>query len=396
MRVDRAVMGWWIPCILGLEATTPLRWEGAEQLPKGPALILSNHASLFDPFFAVMAAKRPIHWLATQAAMQEPILGWVLFTFGSVPKKKFVPDATAIRQLKKWADYGGLVGSFPEGERSWDGELLPLLPGIESLVRLLKLPVVPTRVLNADRVMPRWAERRRRGQVKVVFGQPREFDRKTKPELIRAWLREQLTIDQLDEHNHFPVHSRGKLAAGLNNPLFRCPRCGAWDALVERDDDLRCRECLASWAVSVRNTLEARGGGAQTMTIVEARRQIRERLRADAFVVDDRRFEREGLIATSEPMALLDVSGEIAQPLGEHVMQLRPDTLRFVDRRGHTALELPLDQIVNANVELRRRLNFRRKDGATYEALLPRESPLKWAELVEHWRLAAGATTEQA
>jgi 1-acyl-sn-glycerol-3-phosphate acyltransferase len=396
VRVDRAVMGWWLPCMVGLEATTPLRWEGAEHLPEGPALILSNHTSLFDPFFAVIAAKRPIHWLATQAAMQDPVLGWVLFTFGSVPKKKFVPDATAIRQLKKWADYGGIVGSFPEGERSWDGELLPLLPGIESLVRLLKVPVVPTRVLNADRVMPRWAERRRRGHVKVSFGQPRAFERKTKPELIREWLREQLTIDQLDERNHFPVQSRGNLAGGLGNPIFRCPRCGAWDALVERDDLVRCRECTATWQVTVRNTLEARGGGATSMTIVEARHRIRARNREDGHVVDARAFEREGLIAASEPMRLLDVSGDEGKPLGQHRMLLSADTLRFVDAEGHARVELPLAHVVNANVELRRRLNFRLKDGTTYEALLPRESPLKWAELVEHWRLAAGATTEQA
>jgi hypothetical protein len=77
-------------------------------------------------------------------------------------------------------------------------------------------------------------------------------------------------------------------------------------------------------------------------------------------------------------------------------MLLSADTLRFVDAEGHARVELPLAHVVNANVELRRRLNFRLKDGTTYEALLPRESPLKWAELVEHWRLAAGATTEQA
>lgn len=394
--VDRAVRLWWHPCIVGLEATIPLRWEGRENLPDGPALILSNHASLFDPFFTIMAAKRPIHFLATQAAMQDPVLGRVLQTFGSVPKKKFVADASAIRQLKKWADLGGLVGSYPEGERSWDGELLPLLPGIESLARLLKVPVIPVQVLNADRVMPRWAARRRTGRVKVVFGEPVEFERKTKPELIRSWLVDKLTIDQLDERNHFPVRSRGRLAAGLDNPLFRCPKCMAWDSLVALDDDARCRECLATWRITTHNTMEGRSGGARTMTIVEARKLLRERNQADGWLVDDHRFEREGVIAESEPMQLLDVSGDVAQPLGERRMRLTASALCFVDREGQTRLELPLGEIVNANVELRRRLNFRTKDAITYEADLPSESPLKWAYMVEHWRLAAGASTESA
>lgn len=395
-RVERAVRGWWYPVIVALEATTPLRWSGRENLPDGPALILSNHASLFDPFFTIVAAKRPIHFLATQAAMQDPVLGRVLFTFGSVPKKKFVADAMAIRQLKKWADFGGLVGSYPEGERSWDGELLPLLPGIESLIRLLKLPVVPVQVLNADRVMPRWAERRRSGTVKVLFGEPQVFDRKTQPELIRKWLLEKLTVDQLDERNHFPVRSRGQLAAGLSNPLFRCPKCLAWDSLVAQSDDLRCRECLATWRITTTNTMEGRSGGAPTMTIVEARARIRAGNQADEFLVDPLRFTREGVVAQSEPMQLLDVSGEIAKSIGEYRMVLTASALRFVDREDRAQLELPLAEIVNANVELRRRLNFRTKDHTTYEASLPVESPLKWAQLVEHWRLAAGASTESA
>ena len=379
---------------VALEATTPLRWSGRENLPDGPALILSNHASLFDPFFTIVAAKRAIHFLATQAAMQDPVLGRVLYTFGSVPKKKFMVDVTAIRQLKKWADLGGLVGSYPEGERSWDGELLPLLPGIESLIRLLRIPVVPVQVLNANRVMPRWAERLRRGNVMVKFGQPRTFDRNTKPELIRSWLSQKLTVDQFDERNHFPVRSRGQLAAGLNNPLFRCPKCMAWDSLVAQDDDLRCRDCRGTWRVTTSNMMHGRSGGARTMSIIDARARILARNRADEFVADQRDFERAGVVGRSEPMQLFDVSGDVAKPIGERRMQLTASALRFVDPAGRTQLELPLVDIVNANVELRRRLNFRMRDHTTYEAKLPNESPLKWAQLVEHWCVSAGARPE--
>lgn len=385
---------YWHAGRLALEMTTPLRWSGRENLPDGPALILSNHASLFDPFFTIVAARRAIHFLATQAAMQDPWLGRVLFTFGSVPKKKFIVDVTAIRQLKKWADLGGLVGSYPEGERSWDGELLPLVPGIESLIRLLRIPVVPVQVLNANRVMPRWAERLRRGRVMVTFGEPRTFDRNTKPALIRSWLLDKLTVDQFDERNHFPVRSRGQLAAGLNNPLFRCPKCMAWDSLVAEDDDLCCRDCRATWRVTTANIMRGHSGGARTMSIIEARAQIRARNQAEAFVVDQRGFEREGVIVRSEPMQLFDVSGDVAKRIGERRMVLTPSALRFVDPAGRTKLELPLADLVNANVELRRRLSFRMRDHTTYEANLPVESPLKWAQLVEYWCEAAGARSE--
>jgi 1-acyl-sn-glycerol-3-phosphate acyltransferase len=385
--VDRTTSIFLGPCRLALRGIAPLSWTGVENLPiDGPALVLSNHVSLFDPWFTITAAGRTIHFLATAAAMRDPILGLVLRSFGSIPKKKFTNDPGAIRALKKWVDLGSMVGTYPEGERSWDGELLPLLPGIEALVRLLKVPVVPVRVLNADRVMPRWAARRRFGPVKIEFDEPRLFARGDPPELIRAWLEDKLRIDQSDERNHAPVRGR-ELALGLENPLFRCPRCFAWNALVPSGDEIRCRECTATWEVDTRNHLLGRSGGARSMSIVEVRAAIRERNR-ESFVIDERCFAREGVIASSEPCELIDVTETIPKPLGRARMILDRQRLRFVDTKGDERLRLELAELVNANVELRRVLAFRNKDDRLYEVRLPRESPLAWAELVEHWRKA--------
>lgn len=384
--VDRTTSALLRPARLAMRVIAPLRWQGVENLPTdGPALVLSNHVSLFDPWFTITAAGRAIHFLATAAAMRHPIMGLVLRTFGSIPKKKFTTDPGAIRAMKSWVDLGGIVGSYPEGERSWDGELLPLLPGVEALVRLLKVPVIPVRVLNADRVLPRWARRRRFGPVKIVFDEPRLFARKEPPAHVRTWIEDKLRIDQRDESNHMPVHGH-ELALGLDNPLFRCPQCFAWDALVPSSDEIRCRECVAIWTVDTRNHLLGRSGGARSMTIVEARAAIRERNRERGFIVDERRFARDGVIASSEPCELRDVTEKIAQPLGRVRMILDREVLRFVDPNGRDRLRLELAELVNANVELRRILAFRRKDDRLYEVRLPLESPLKWAELVEHWR----------
>ncbi|HLT40404.1 MAG TPA: lysophospholipid acyltransferase family protein [Enhygromyxa sp.] len=384
-RTTRLLLG---PCRLALRGIAPLSWEGVENLPdEGPALIQSNHVSLFDPWFTITAAGRTIHFLATAAAMRDPVMGLVLRSFGSIPKKKFVTDPGAIRSMKTWVDLGGIVGSYPEGERSWDGELLPLLPGAEALVRLLRVPVIPVRILNADRVMPRWAARRRFGPVKIVFDEPRTFTRKHPTADIRAWLESKLRIDQSDERNHAPVRGR-ELALGLENPLFRCPRCFAWDALVPSGDEIRCRECTATWRVDTRNQMLGRSGGARSMRIVEARAMIRERNR-EHFVVDERRFARDRVIASSEPGELGEVTDKQLEPLGRVRMILTPERLRFVDRRGRDRLVFELAELLTAHVEIRRVLEFRGKDGRVHELRLPLESPLKWAELVEHWRKAA-------
>ena len=387
--VDRTTRAFVHPCRLALRGIAPLSWEGLEHLPTdGPALVLSNHVSLFDPWFTITAAGRSIHFLATAAAMRDPIMGFVLRSFGSIPKKKFTNDPGAIRAMKKWVDLGGMVGSYPEGERSWDGELLPLLPGVEALVRLLGVPVIPVRILNADRVMPRWAVKRRFGAVKIVFDQPRSFPRKSAPAEIRSWLEEKLRIDQGDERNHMPVRGRD-LALGLENPLFRCPSCFAWDALIPSGDAIRCRECVATWRVDTCNNLIGSSGAARSMRIVEARAAIRERNELEGFVIDERRFARSGVIASSEPAKLREVSDKVPTPIGRVRMILTRDTVRFVGKDGRDLLRLELAELATANVEMRRPLEFRSKDDRLYELLLPLESPLKWAELIMHWRKAA-------
>ena len=377
------------PGRLALRGIAPLRWAGLEHLPHPdePALILSNHVSLFDPWFTIAAARRAVHFLATAAAMRDPLMGVVLRSFGSIPKKKFTADPGAIRVMKKWVDLGGTVGSYPEGERSWDGELLPLLPGIEALVRLLDVPVVPVRILNADRVFPRWAARRRFGPVKIVFDAPRAFDRKQARTELRPWLEQRLRIDQADERNHAPVRGR-ELALGLENPLFRCPVCFAWHALVPSGDAIRCRECTATWRVDTDNAMLAEAGPARSLRIVEARAEIAARTRADEFLVDPRRHARDGIVAESEPATIVDVSERVAKPLGRARLQLSATTLRFLAPTGprDELLRIELDALVNANVELRRVLAFRDKQDRVFEVDLPRESPLAWAELVEHWR----------
>lgn len=378
------------PVRLALEAIAPLRRVGIEHVPEGPALVLSNHVSAPDPMFIIAAAARPVHFLATAAALDEPLMGRVLQAWGSVPKHKFTVDPTSIRMLMRWAKLGAMVGSFPEGERSWDGQLLPLVHGIESLVRLLKIPVLPVRIINADRVMPRWAEVRRFGAVVVEFGRPRSFARDTPVAEIREWIESALRIDPDDEHGRAPVRGRS-LARGLDNPLYRCPQCFAWDALSTADDDVGCDRCGASWRVDTCNRLIANNNNARatSMTIIEARARLRAR-NLDSYVVDERRFEREGIVAISEPMRLLDHVGRSLVELGHGRLELRADVLRCVDAWGFELLHQPLTEIHHATIELRRRLTFRNKQGEVIEAVLPRESPLKWAELVEHWRVLAG------
>jgi len=65
---------------------------------------------------------------------------------------------------------GGILCIFPEGGRSFDGELMEFKKGAAILARELSVPVVPAAIVGAYEVWPRGSNRIRPGKVRIAFG----------------------------------------------------------------------------------------------------------------------------------------------------------------------------------------------------------------------------------
>ena len=136
--------------------THGLRIEGSVRIPKsGPVLIVANHQSYLDIVLSGLASKRRIYFLAKKPLWNNRFLGWVMDRFETVPV-----DITgfsrsgldgALAHLKK----GHMFVIFPEGERTYDGKLSPLKPGVSLLVRRVQAPIVPLAIAGAFDAMPR-------------------------------------------------------------------------------------------------------------------------------------------------------------------------------------------------------------------------------------------------
>ena len=199
---------------------------GPSEPLREPALVVSNHSSLLDPMFLSLAVGRAVHFLSTELAFSGGAMGWVNQFFGAVPKRKFTADPRAILRLRRWRDLGGSIGLFPEGERTWDGRPLPILPGVEKLVRVMDLPVVTVRVYNGWRQSPRWAATLRRGRVHVEVDPPRRFAGSDSLASIRRYIGERISVDAEDGPS-WPVRGR-RLAAGSATCCSPAPPVCGW------------------------------------------------------------------------------------------------------------------------------------------------------------------------
>ncbi len=154
-----------------------IRVRGLGHLPgKGPYLICPNHQSYIDPF--VLASSLPYsvfrqlffvgYSVIFERGVMKPVARWLHI----VPVD---PDSHLLRAMRTGASGlrdGRILCIFPEGGRSYDGELQPFKKGAAILSRELDVPVVPVGIRGAHEVWPRDSLRIRPHRVSVRFGKP--------------------------------------------------------------------------------------------------------------------------------------------------------------------------------------------------------------------------------
>jgi 1-acyl-sn-glycerol-3-phosphate acyltransferase len=98
-----------------------LRVEGLEVLPEsGPALVVGNHDSHWDPVTVGVAAirRRQIRALAKADLWKVRGLAPVLDGMGQIPIERGAGDAAALARAIEELRRGACIGVFPEGTRS--------------------------------------------------------------------------------------------------------------------------------------------------------------------------------------------------------------------------------------------------------------------------------------
>lgn len=144
-------------------------------IEEGPVILASNHQSYLDPPLVGIASRRPLYFLAKKTLLDVPVLGWVLPKMNVIPVDQEGTDRRALKTLIRVlrAGHGTLV--FPEGGRTWDGNLQPALPGVGFVIAKTLAPVVPIRIFGAWEALPPGVGRLRLHPITLVVGQPIYF-----------------------------------------------------------------------------------------------------------------------------------------------------------------------------------------------------------------------------
>jgi 1-acyl-sn-glycerol-3-phosphate acyltransferase len=148
-----------------------------ERVPvDGGVLLVSNHQSFLDPMVATLALPRECHFMARDTLFERPAFKRLIESFNAFPIKRGTADLRGIKEALRRLKNGGLVTAFPEGTRTLDGTIGPMLPGSIILARKAKVPIVPTVILGAYKAWPRHAKLPRIAPILVAYGAPLTVD----------------------------------------------------------------------------------------------------------------------------------------------------------------------------------------------------------------------------
>jgi 1-acyl-sn-glycerol-3-phosphate acyltransferase len=129
------------------------RVRGDEHIPlEGPAILVCNHVSFVDALLLMAASPRPIRFIMDHRIFATPLLGTLFRLAKAIPIAPQKEDAAAYDrafvEARKVLDEGDLLGLFPEGGITRDGELQPFKGGIMKLLETHPVPVVPIALQN--------------------------------------------------------------------------------------------------------------------------------------------------------------------------------------------------------------------------------------------------------
>lgn len=125
-----------------------LKTSGLERIPdEGPAVIVSNHVSYVDALVISAACRRPIRWVMDQRIFRIPLLRFFFRTVKAIPIAPARIDPQTLQRaydaIARELAAGQLVGLFPEGKRTSDGEMNEFKGGIRKILDRTPVPVVP-------------------------------------------------------------------------------------------------------------------------------------------------------------------------------------------------------------------------------------------------------------
>ncbi len=128
-----------------------IRVSGLDHIPEeGAAIVVCNHVSFVDALIVGGSVRRPLRFVMYHKIFRIPGMNFLFRTARAIPiapaKEDPVMLEKAYAEIDRALKNGEIIGLFPEGGLTPDGNIQSFKPGIEKILAASPVPVVPLAV----------------------------------------------------------------------------------------------------------------------------------------------------------------------------------------------------------------------------------------------------------
>lgn len=217
---------------------------------EGPVLVAFNHSCAYDPLFIgkVFRNKR-LTFIGSEHILRMKPWGPILDRYFSIiPHQKGAKGSRTALVAMKRMKRGESIFLAVEGEQTWDGLSLPVMPYTGKLVKGSGATLITYKFEGGYLSLPRWASNVRKGK---VYGHPvniysPETLKEMSDEEVEEAIAKDLWLDTWEWQRSQPggpivfVPTKGGSADGLERAVFTCPSCGSFGTLRSDGDIVGC------------------------------------------------------------------------------------------------------------------------------------------------------------
>ena len=151
---------------------TRIKVNGRENIPKTEKLIVvANHMTYAEPQLVGFLIKRKIRFAAKEGFFRNQPGRIIMESLGCFPVHQGVADRKTIRLMEQYVNDGFALVIFPEGQRSFNAELIQALHGAALIAQRTGAFILPVGIAGTEK-LKEWNWIFKRPQITVNFGKP--------------------------------------------------------------------------------------------------------------------------------------------------------------------------------------------------------------------------------
>jgi 1-acyl-sn-glycerol-3-phosphate acyltransferase len=235
-----------IPFFILSKLFFPITVVNKHYIPKeAPFFLVANHRNYLDPVLISCTLPYKVHYITTYEMFRKRLNALFFSLLGCIPKKRYLYDSTTVKQIIQVLKKGGVIGIFPEGERSYTGDLLDLKPEPMKLFQKFRaVPILPVSISGNYIMWPRWGRGWRTCTITVTYHTLIKIHPDETLETLRGRIATSIQPDDTGSSTTYR-----KRAHSIECFLYRCPACREFDSLHSRNEFVFCERCGRTWHI---------------------------------------------------------------------------------------------------------------------------------------------------